>query len=65
MLGGLGYDPDSPALEVITRAFQITFHEVVVERSDGTREELNIARLLRDDPEMLDLVLGMLFHHVP
>ncbi len=65
ILRGVGYDPASPALEVITRAFQITFHEVVVERSDGTREELNIARLLRDDPEMLDLVLGMLFHHVP
>ncbi len=65
MLRGLGYDPDSPALEVITRAFQITFHEVVRPRRDGTREVLDIARLSRDDPEMLDLVLGVLFHHIP
>ncbi len=65
MLEGLGYDPDSPALEVITRAFQITFHEVDVYRSDGAREVLNIASLSRDDPEMLDLVLGVLFHHIP
>ncbi len=65
MLEGLGYDPDSPALEVITRAFQITFHEVVRPRRDGTREVLDIARLSRDDPEMLDLVLGVLFHHIP
>ncbi len=65
MLRGVGYDPASPALEVITRAFQITFHEVVRPRRDGTREVLDIARLSRDDPEMLDLVLGVLFHHIP
>ena len=65
MLRGAGYDPASPALEVITRAFQLTFHDIVRMRRDGTREELNIARLYRDDPEMLDLVLSVLFHHIP
>ncbi len=65
MLRGVGYDPASPALEVITRAFQLTFHDIVRMRRDGTREVFDIARLSRDDPEMLDLVLGVLFHHIP
>ena len=59
MLAGIGYDPDRPATEVMTRAFQILFH-----RLPG-KEPVDLNDLVRDDPEMLDLALGLLFHHDP
>jgi len=61
----LGYDTGRPALEVITRAFQITFHQITRTRPDGTTETLDIASLAHDDPELMDLVLGVLFHYNP
>ena len=59
MLAGIGYDPDRPAIEVMTRAFQILFH-----RLPGDRP-VDLDKLVRRDPEMLDLALGLLFHHDP
>ena len=59
MLAGIGYDPDRPATEVMTRAFQILFH-----RLPG-KEPVDLDDLVRDDPEMLDLALGLLFHYDP
>ncbi len=47
------------AAEVMTRAFQILFH-----RLPG-RRGADLDKLVRDDPEMLDLVLGLLFHYDP
>ncbi len=47
----------APALEVITVAHQILFHP-------RHGEEL-LRRLVRRDPEMLDLVLGVLFRYDP
>ncbi len=47
------------AAEVMTRAFQILFH-----RLPGD-EGVDLDKLVRDDPEMLDLVLGLLFHYDP
>ncbi len=47
----------APALEVITVAHQVLFHP-------RHGEEL-LRRLIRDDPEMLDLVLGVLFRYDP
>ena len=52
MLAGIGYDPDRPATEVMTRAFQILFH-----RLPGDKP-VDLNDLVRDDPEMLDLALG-------
>ena len=49
-----------PALEVVTRAFQLLFH-----RFDGPNGPIDIDDYLRRDPEMVDLVIGMLFHYVP
>ena len=46
-----------PALEVITRTYQILFHSLY------GRERLG--ELVRDDPEMLDLALGALFRYNP
>ena len=59
MLAGIGYDPDRPATEVMTHAFQILFH-----RLPG-KEPVDLDDLVRDDPEMLDLALGLLFHYDP
>ena len=49
-----------PALEVVTRAFQLLFH-----RLDGPDGPIDLDDYLRDDPEMVDLVIGMLFHYDP
>ena len=61
---GREYDHNSvkhrPALEVVTRAFQVLFH-----RFDGPDGPIDLDRYLRDDPEMVDLVIGMLFHYDP
>ncbi len=51
--------PGGHAAEVMTRAFQILFH-----RLPG-RRGVDLDKLVRDDPEMLDLVLGLLFHYDP
>ena len=59
MLAGIGYDPDRPAIEVMTRAFQILFHRLPGE------EPVDLDKLVRRDPEMLDLALGLLFHYDP
>ena len=48
-----------PPVEVMTRAFQILFHRLPGNR----RVDLNDP--VRDDPEMPDLALGLLFHHDP
>ena len=61
MLAGIGLDPDRPAIEVMTRAFQILFH---LHRLPG-EEPVDLDKLVRRDPEMLDLALGLLFHHDP
>ena len=50
------WDRDNP-LEVMTRAIEST-----LDKSFG-KEQLH--RLARDDPAMLDLVLGLLFHYDP
>lgn len=47
----------APAREVITRALQIVFHPLYGEEMPG--------RLVRDDPEMLDLTLAALFRFDP
>ena len=61
---GREYDHNSvkhrPAIEVVTRAFQVLFH-----RFDGTNGPIDIDRYLHRDPEMVDLVIGMLFHYDP
>ena len=61
MLTGPGYDPDRPAMEVMTRAFQMLFHPLP--GKDGI--DIDLDKLVRDDPEMLDLALGLLFHYDP
>ncbi len=61
MLTGLDYDPDRPAIEVMTRAFQMLFHPLA--GKDGI--DIDLDKLVRDDPEMLDLALGLLFHYDP
>ncbi len=55
MLTGLDYDPDRPAIEVMTRAFQMLFHPLA--GKDGI--DIDLDKLVRDDPEMLDLALGL------
>ena len=61
---GCEYDHNSvkhrPPLEVATRAFQLLFH-----RFDGPNGPIDLDRYLRRDPEMVDLVIGMLFHYDP
>ena len=61
---GREYDHNSvkhrPALAVVTRAFQMLFH-----RFDGPDGPIDLDKYLRDDPEMVDLVIGMLFHYDP
>ena len=47
----------APAEEVITRAYEIVFHPLY------GREMLG--RMVRDDPEMLDLALAALFRYNP
>ncbi len=59
MLQSLEYDPERPAIEVMTRAFQLLFHKL------PGRRGIDLARLARRNPEMLDLVLGLLFHYDP
>ena len=49
-----------PALEVVTSAVQMLFH-----RFDGPNGPIDLDDYLRDDPEMVDLVIGMLFHYDP
>ena len=49
-----------PALEVVTRACQMLFH-----RFKGPDGWINHDDYIRDDPEMVDLVIGMLFHYDP
>ena len=49
-----------PALEVATRTFQLLFH-----RFDGTNGPIDLDKYLRRDPEMVDLIIGMLFHYDP
>ena len=49
-----------PAIEVVTRAFQMLFH-----RFDGPNGPIDIDDYLRRDPKMVDLVIGMLFHYDP
>ena len=54
---GREYGPGQDPQEVFTMAVQQTFHPV------WGREFLR--RLVRDDPEMLDLVTGVLLHYDP
>ncbi len=54
---GREYGDDESPLEVLTMAMQMTFHPVWGEDCLRT--------MARDDPEMLDLVLGVLFHYNP
>ncbi|MBC6405355.1 MAG: hypothetical protein GDA41_06465, partial [Rhodospirillales bacterium] len=54
ILERLGYDPDWPAVEVMTRAFQLLFHKL------PDYEGTDLDDLVRDDPEMLRLLLGLL-----
>jgi len=56
---GREYGPEHSAFEVMTRAFQILFHKLPGD------EGADLQDLVRDDPEMLDLVLGLLFHYDP
>ena len=49
--------PDGEGLEVAPRAFQIVLHPV--------RGRERLADMARDDPRLLDLVLGMLFRFDP
>ncbi len=70
MLKNGGYDQDSPALEVITRALQLTFHSMAtgqyqIVNGKLVKDTLDIADLARDDPEMLELVLGVLMYYDP
>ena len=48
---------EAPALEVITRGYQMLFYPLSGQEYLG--------EMARDDPEMLDLLLGMLFHYTP
>ncbi len=61
---GREYDHNSvkhrPALEVVTRAFQLLFHPL-----KRKKDQVDLDKYLRDDPEMVDLVIGMLFHYDP
>ena len=61
---GREYDHNSvkhrPAIEVVTRAFQLLFH-----RLKKKKDQVDLDDYLRDDPEMVDLVIGMLFHYDP
>ena len=54
--------PNGPALEVITRAMQTLFHPL---RDPTGREFEKFPDLVRDDPEMLHLTLGLLFRYDP
>ncbi len=70
MLKNGGYDQDSPALEVITRALQLTFHSMAtgqyqIVNGKLVKDTIDIADLARDDPEMLELVLGVLMYYDP
>jgi len=56
---GPGYDPARSALEVMTCAFQMLFHKL------PGKEGADLDKLVRRDPELLDLVLGLLFHYDP
>ena len=49
-----------PAREVATRAFQLLFH-----RLERRKDQVDLDRYLRRDPEMVDLIIGMLFHYDP
>ena len=61
---GREYDHNSvkhrPALEVVTRAFQLLFHPL-----KRKKDQVDLDKYLRRDPEMVDLVIGMLFHYDP
>ncbi|MBC6405781.1 MAG: hypothetical protein GDA41_08685 [Rhodospirillales bacterium] len=59
LLQDLGYDPNFPALEVMPRAFQLLFHKL------PGKDGIDLHHLASDDPEMLDLMLGLLFHYDP
>ena len=54
--------PNGPALEVITRAMQTLFYPL--RDRTGWSVEL-LPKLVRDDPEMLHLTLGLLFRYDP
>ena len=54
---GREYGGENGAIEVITRGYQILFSPLY------GRERLG--DMARDDPEMLDLLLGALFHYNP
>ena len=54
---GREYGRDQTPAEVLTMAMQMTFHPVWGEEY--------LRQLVRDDPELLDLVLGVLFHYDP
>ena len=59
--------PNGTALEVITRATQLLFHPLASRAKVGGplwHDEL-LPRLVRKDPEMLDLTLGLLFRYDP
>ena len=49
------------AMPEVDRLFQILFH---LHRLPG-EEPVDLDKLVRRDPEMLDLALGLLFHHDP
>ena len=57
MLADNGYVVARPALEVMPRAFQMLFHRLPI--------GYDLDWLVRRDPEMLDLALGLLFHYTP
>ncbi len=61
---GREYDHNSvkhrPALEVVTRAFQMLFHPL-----KRSKDQVDLDKYLHRDPEMVDLVIGMLFHYDP
>ena len=54
---GREYGRDQTPAEVLTMAMQMTFHPVWGEE--------HLRDMVRDDPELLDLVLGVLFHYDP
>jgi len=60
MLEAVGYDPDHPALEVMTRSFQVLFH-----RLPHTDRKVDLDDLMRKNPDTLDVALGLLFHYDP
>jgi len=60
MLEAVGYDPRRPALEVMTRSFQVLFH-----RLPRIDKKVDLDDLVRQNPSTLDVALGLLFHYDP